>query len=415
MIERKIVIGLITSTEFLRGIKDIWESKLLESDVARRLSNWCWEYYNKYEEAPGREIETIFYSKIKDSTFPKAIAEEIEQDILPALSKEFEITEFNVEYVLEEAIKYLNDRHLARHNEDVEALLAAGKREEAEKLALSYKPLGGSQINIEDHILDITQIRELRITHPTMILKPWLREGQVTILYGNFGTGKSLLTLLIGYLVGLKDPTSKYAQIGRWQVKNSTGCLYVDGELGLVEMEERLKQYEWLGEQAGPRRIQIFSLPEYQVASEDTFNLASRVNQIKVLHWLREHPKYKLIILDSASTLFGLEDENSNSEWSNKINPMLRELRAMGIACLLLHHSGKDGRRGLRGASAMGAMAHNIYRITDHENKDQDDGEAWFTLFKDKQRAGGLLFRTFSIHFSQTDNKRETHWEVTDN
>lgn len=413
MIERKMIIGLITSTEYLQRIKDIWNTRYLESDTARRMANWCWEYYDKYQEAPGREIESIFYAKIKDSTFPKDVAEEIEQDILPSLSEEFEITEFNLAYLLEESIKYLNRRHLAIHNEKIEALLAAGQTEEAEKLASEFRPLGGAVANVDNYILDLGQIMELQTPQPALLLKPWLREGQVTILYGDFGTGKSLLTILVGYLLGLRDYTEENAQVGKWQVKKQSGCLYVDGELGLVEMEERIKQYEWIGRQHGAYRMRVFSLPEYQVATEDPFLLSARVNQMKIIRWLKDHPKYKLIILDSASTLFGLEDENSNSEWSNKINPLLRDLRAIGVACLLLHHSGKDSKRGLRGASAMGAMAHNIYRIVNHEEKDEDEGEAWFTIFKDKQRSGGFQFKTFSIHFTQTPDKRETHWEIT--
>ena len=415
MIERKIIIGLITSTEFLQRMKDIWDPKLLETDIAKYISSWCWEYFDKYEEAPGREIETIFYSKVKNSKFPKSVAQEMEEDILPGLSKEFEITQFNLEYLIEEAIKYLNDRHLAIHNDMVESLREAGEIEEAEKIASEFKPLGGERINISDFILDMAQIADIETPQPKLILKPWLREGQVTIIYGNFGTGKSLLTILIGYLVGLRDFNDREAQIGTWQVKNPTGCLYLDGELGLVEMEERIKQYEWIGRQHGKYRMRVFSLPEYQMATEDPFSLSMRVNQMKIIKWLKEHPNYKLIVLDSASTLFGLEDENSNSEWSNKINPFLRDLRALGVACILLHHSGKDAKRGLRGASAMGAMAHNIYRIVKHTDCDPDDGEAWFTLLKDKQRTGGLLFRAFSIHFMQTPDKKETHWEITEN
>jgi len=110
--------------------------------------------------------------------------------------------------------------------------------------------------------------------------------------------------------------------------------------------------------------------------------------------------------------LFGLENENDNSEWNNKVNPFIRDLRALGVACILLHHSGKDSKRGLRGASAMGAMAHNIFRLFVPKEKDPDEGEAMFTLTKDKQRAKGFLFKSFSLHFTQNEDQTETHWEI---
>jgi RecA-family ATPase len=147
--------------------------------------------------------------------------------------------------------------------------------------------------------------------------------------------------------------------------------------------------------------------------TQDTFYLSERKNQLKIIKWLKEHETYKLIVLDSASTLFGLVEENDNSEWNSKINPFLRDLRALGIACLLLHHSGKDAKKGLRGASAMGAMAHYIFRLTNHGDKNTEDGEAWFVISTDKQRAGGFSFNRFSLHYYQEENETETHWEVT--
>jgi putative DNA primase/helicase len=97
-----------------------------------------------------------------------------------------------------------------------------------------------------------------------------------------------------------------------------------------------------------------------------------------------------------VSTVFGLDDENSNSEWSQKINPFIRDLRALGVAHIIQHHAGKNGE--LRGASAMDAMAHNKIRLKDHDSKMQ--GEAWFWVDNHgKQRAAGKTFQRFQIKF----------------
>jgi RecA-family ATPase len=246
-----------------------------------------------------------------------------------------------------------------------------------------------------------------------MLMSPWLRQGQLSIIYGNYGTGKSLLTLSIAYLLGLRTFDKEEHEIDTWQVKNNTGCLYIDGELGEYEMEDRVKQFEWLGVQRPECRLKILSLPEYQLATEDSFYLVKRENQLKIIQWLKEHPTYKLVVLDSISTLFGLEDENSNSEWNAKVSPFLRDLRALDVAQLLLHHSGKDGKKGLRGASAQGAMAHNIFRLTNHGDKKVDEGEAHFTITKDKFRARGFSFKSFALHYIPDERERKTTWEVT--
>ncbi len=141
MIERKIIIGLITSTEYLRQIRSIWKIDYIESAAAKRLAGWVWEYFNKYDKAPGKDIEGIYYSKLKDKTLPKDIAEEIEEDILPSLSDEATQEDFNLEYLLDETKKYFTERHLVIHNSIIESYIARGMLLEAEKEACEYKPL----------------------------------------------------------------------------------------------------------------------------------------------------------------------------------------------------------------------------------------------------------------------------------
>jgi len=411
MIERRIIVSLINSTQYCRRIKNIWDISLIDSQSAKRLATWCWTYFERYGEAPQKEIETIFFNRAKQLS--KDIAQEIEEDFLPKFAEEYNSEEFNLEYLVEETEKYFSERRLKILTDNIQSLITAGEVHQAEKTIVEFKPLSTSVRKLNEYILTAEQIRKQNNKRPALLMKPWLREGQTTIIYGNYGSGKSLLAISVAYVLGLKDFDREECDIGEWQVINPTGTLYLDGELGEMEMEERIKQFEWLGEQQ--YILRILSIPEYQLKTEDTFYLSNRINQLKVIEWLKENLNYKLIVLDSASTLFGLLEENDNSEWNNKINPFLRDLRAMGVACLLLHHAGKDNKRGLRGASAMGAMAHNIFRLTDHEKKQIDDGEAWFVIGKNKQRAAGKGFKTFSLKFSQNDNQTETWWEVTNN
>jgi len=415
MIERKIVIGLITSTEFCTQLKPLWNNQLIDSATAKRIAGWCWEYFDKYQKAPGKDIEGIYFSKLKAGNFPKVMAEEIEQEILPGLSKEYERSDFNLTYAVDEAKKHLSQQHIKIFTDSIQVLLSENKLQEAEERVGTFKPLEGASVSVGDFIKSLTQLKNTNLPHPTVFFKPWLKAGQITIIYGSFGSGKTLLSLLIGYMVGLKDHSTDDCEIGEWLVKNSTGCLYVDGEMGELEMAERLGTFEWLGRQHQDYRIRVLSIPEFQLATEDSFSLSERTNQLKIINWLKSHPTYKLIVLDSASTLFGLVEENSNSEWNTKINPFLRDLKAMGVACILLHHAGKDNKKGLRGASAMGAMAHNIFRLTNHVKKQMDDGSAWFVIQKDKYRAAGKNFKTFSLKFTRSENEKETNWEVTDN
>lgn len=140
MIERQIIIALITSTEFHQRLQGKWSPVLIESQTAKRIASWCLEYFNQYSKAPGKDIGTIFYAKAK-AGLPKDIAEEIEQDILPDLSDDFVNQTINVDYVVTEALNYFEERHLLKYNEEGLQLIQSGQLIEARKHALNYKPI----------------------------------------------------------------------------------------------------------------------------------------------------------------------------------------------------------------------------------------------------------------------------------
>jgi hypothetical protein len=414
MIERKIIIGCITSTEFLKKINSVWNSKYIESNTARQLAAWCWTYFKEYDRAPGRDIETIFFEQLRQGGIPHELAEDIEQNILPGLSQEYENEEFNIEYLIKITNQYFKERKLLLQAENIKSLVDSGEVDEAEKVITNYTPVNIIP-DLDSFIQSISQIRKKKKPHTIIFMKPWLKSGQVSIIYSKAGVGKTLLSALVAYVVGLKDYDKKETDIGEWQVKTPTGTLYIDGEMGEQEMLERISQFEWLGRQNAVHSMKILAVPEYQLETEDSFYLSDRNNQLKIIKWLRINPTYKLIVLDSVSTLFGLKEENDNSEWSTKVNPFLRDLKALDVACIMLHHAGKDNKKGVRGASAIEAMVHNIFRLTPHEAKNPEGGEAWFILSKDKQRSSGHGFKTFSLRFYQNDNEKQTHWEITKN
>lgn len=140
--ERKIVIGLITSTDFLNQIKSEWRQDYIVSDSAKMIALWCWEYYDKYEEAPGKAIDLIYTKKIakKGNKITKDVAEEIEF-ILNGLSEQYveEGDSISIPILLQETRDYFVERSISLHNENVQGLLQKGEVEEALKLIENFK------------------------------------------------------------------------------------------------------------------------------------------------------------------------------------------------------------------------------------------------------------------------------------
>lgn len=136
-IERKIVIGLITSTEYLHKLQPLWKGRYMESSVAKHISRWCWQYFDKYGKAPGRDIEGLLY---KQTNIDKDLLAEIEEDILPGLSEEYIQGDWDISYLLEQTKLYLTQRRLLIHADDIRAQIADDELLAAENLAASYIP-----------------------------------------------------------------------------------------------------------------------------------------------------------------------------------------------------------------------------------------------------------------------------------
>ena len=147
MIERRIIIGLVVSTEFISRIHSVWEPRFIESEPLRIIATWCIEYFDTYQKAPMTNLESIYFAKLQAKVLAKEMAETIEIDILPSLSDEYEDEHFNLEYEAKQAFVYFNERNLEDHNERIQGLLDRGKVDEAHTLASAYRPILASSTN----------------------------------------------------------------------------------------------------------------------------------------------------------------------------------------------------------------------------------------------------------------------------
>ena len=136
MIERKIIIGLIISNEYSQQVVPIWKPKLLKSKTAQTIGEWCVEYFQEYGKVPDRDIEAIFFEKVRLGEIREEEAEDIEE-ILESLSEEYG-GNFNVSFYIKKTNEYLHERSLESLSERIRELLDAGELEEAEKIAATY-------------------------------------------------------------------------------------------------------------------------------------------------------------------------------------------------------------------------------------------------------------------------------------
>lgn len=151
MSERQITIGCITSTEYLKQIKDEWNPLYIESQAAKNLCTWCFEYFDKHGKAPMRNIETILLKKVKRKKIKKELAEEIETDILQDLSTQYENQSNDLDVLLSDTREYFIQRQWELHQEEVQLLFDKGEILKARQLQESFK----FKVNDGDESIDL--------------------------------------------------------------------------------------------------------------------------------------------------------------------------------------------------------------------------------------------------------------------
>ena len=387
--ERLIIIGLITDNEFCKSFADT-DLRLYESPTAKRMAAWVQEYYKEYQEAPGQAIQGIYYQKLKEG-LDKDTAEDIE-DILDGLDEEYREKPLPTRYLKNIATEHFNNR---RAEEQIN--YAKNLDDTNDKLeVLGVESVSDSNSLVVESVYDDDE------PLPSPLISPWLREGETVMLYAPPETGKTWLSILICRLLDNENYTEPECEVGEWQVKEPAKSMFVVGERG-GKVKHRFGKFDWLG-----RPIKTFDTSILDRAKQpDDFTLSKRKYQKQLIQELKKNPDIKLVVFDNLGTLFDMENENDNSEWNTKVKPLFRDLEAVGVAHILVHHSGKEQAKGLRGASAMLGTADVVLRL---EKIDEGEEETKMRIMIEKQN-DGKKFAPFGLRFYKVNDK-ETRFEL---
>ena len=155
------------------------------------------------------------------------------------------------------------------------------------------------------------------------------------MLYSPRGMGKSWLGLSIGLAV------ASGGSVLRWNAPRPRRVLFVDGEMVLSDLQIRLNSIlAGLGTEIPNDGFRVLAADH----SELGINLGSPEGQQELERHL---DAVDLLILDNLSTLTN-GSEGASDAWLPMQNFLLR-LRRKGVAVLLVHHAGVNGRQ--RGTS----------------------------------------------------------------
>jgi putative DNA primase/helicase len=212
-----------------------------------------------------------------------------------------------------------------------------------------------------------------------MLLDPILPERSLAMLYAPRGIGKTLLALSIGLAVAGGCP------LLRWNAPRQRRVLYVDGEMLLVSLQERLRSIATgLGAVIPNDGFRILAADN----TENGLSIGSEEGQHSIDPLLTG---VDLVILDNLSTLCTNGSESASDAWVPMQNWLLK-LRRQGIAVLLVHHAGTNGRQ--RGTSRREDALDTIIALRRPEDYSPEHGAR------------------FEVHFEKLRNRVDGHAAV---
>ena len=107
---------------------------------------------------------------------------------------------------------------------------------------LRYEPQTDRSLveQLKSSLYPSTEYIDRQIPRPRRLLKPWLAEGSLTLIYGPTGIGKTWLGLLVGF--ALTRSEQEDLDVGPWQAKHQAGVIYVDGEMNNWKLQDNLRE-----------------------------------------------------------------------------------------------------------------------------------------------------------------------------
>jgi len=135
-LEKRIVIGLIVSTDYIIKIKEMFRLEYFQNEYHEVIAKWCMEYFETYEKAPMESIQDIFLAN-RDHIEPDQLT--LISRILTDASKRFENEQgINVPLLYDDTILYFKKQSLTLLNAELRYLLSKDKVKEAEDRVLGF-------------------------------------------------------------------------------------------------------------------------------------------------------------------------------------------------------------------------------------------------------------------------------------
>jgi len=214
-------------------------------------------------------------------------------------------------------------------------------------------------------------------TAANYIVKNWLSEDSMSIIYGASNVGKTFFVQDLCYHIAANKP---------WNGNKVRGgsVLYLQTEGGL-SWQARIAALKQKHPDYKDVKFAIRAAPINMFNSEEDMNtIRALIAEIS-----KKHGKVRVLVVDTISRATqGQLNESDNSEMAQFVANIDKLRQETGVHVIMVAHSGKDQSRGVRGASSLKAAADTEIELT----HDQDNGVRTALTTKQRDMETGRTF-----------------------
>lgn len=158
--EKAILIGMITSTQFLRDVEEYYKPEYMEMEIAPQIASWCFRHFKRYGAAPCKAIQDIFGAWVRGKPDPEV--KEYVEEFLEHISEEYEkAEEQNIPFLVDKTIRYFKFRSMKLLVQGIQdSLVHADDVEGAEELLNQYKKVEVVLSDDVDPFVDETAVHD---------------------------------------------------------------------------------------------------------------------------------------------------------------------------------------------------------------------------------------------------------------
>jgi len=252
--ERQLITHLIISKHFAQEVLPILQGRSLKTRYAQIVAEWVREYYDRFEDVPGKTIQDIYIDKrgsIHDEEEQESVAQ-----FLQNLSDDAKY-DANIDYYIDNAIKYLKTRSLELALEEIQEAINANDPESGESVIARYTQVG--RPNGDGYSI---------LSTPGEIISAFIEDAEVALTYPG-AVGDTLGPCRRGDLVSFIAPVKRGKT---WVLLYSAECAMAQGQrcvfVTLEMPKPQILRRAWQSITGSPKVDSIVRLP-YFVADKE--------------------------------------------------------------------------------------------------------------------------------------------------